>query len=206
MPSIAILGASGHGKVVAEIAELNGFTTIDFFDDRFPELTTIEHWKVVGNSQELYGKAVGYDAVFVAIGNNTIRNQKQLALTKSGANLTALIHPSATVSKYANVGDGSIIMAGAVVNPFATIGKACIVNTNSTVEHDCCLADGVHLSPNVALAGTVSVGMCSWVGLGATVKQLIKIEENVIIGAGATVVNNIPANLTVIGTPAKPLS
>ncbi|MCE9679182.1 acetyltransferase [Shewanella sp. AS1] len=202
----AILGASGHGKVVAEIAELNGYIDIEFFDDRWPELQSVEHWSVKGNSESLLATASSFDLTVIAIGNNNVRLEKQTQLISVGACFSPLVHPSATVSQYAELGVGTVVMANAVINPFAQIGDACIINTSSTIDHDCKLADGVHVSPGSNLAGGVSVGECAWLGIGSQVKQLISIGSGAMVGAGATVVANVSNFQTVVGTPAKPLN
>ncbi|MBE0484487.1 MAG: acetyltransferase [Bacterioplanes sp.] len=201
---MAILGASGHGKVVAEIAELNGWDVV-FFDDAFPSVNGLAHWPVVGSTHDLLNDLQRFDGFFVAIGNNRIRLDKQRMLAQKGATFPVLIHPSAVVSRHANVQAGCVVMAGAVVNPFALINQACIVNTAATIDHDCVLAEGVHISPGANLAGAVSVGACSWVGIGASVKQCVKIGANVVAGAGAAVVSDVADNLTVVGVPAKVL-
>ncbi|MBF4296100.1 acetyltransferase, partial [Vibrio anguillarum] len=153
--SCAILGASGHGKVIAEMAELNGYSDIHFYDDRWPSLGRIELWQVSGNSETLLKQAQHYANVVVAIGNNATRLEKYNQLVASGASCLPLVHPSAIVSRYANVENGTVVMAGAVINPFSRIGQACIINTAATVDHDCVIEDGVHLSPGVHLAGGV---------------------------------------------------
>jgi sugar O-acyltransferase (sialic acid O-acetyltransferase NeuD family) len=201
----AILGASGHGKVLAEIAELNGYHQIDFYDDRYPAIEALEHWDVKGNSQNLRQICRQYSIVIVAIGNNNVRYDKYLMLKSEGANFNPLVHPKAVVSQYATLGECSVVMAGAVVNPFSSIGNACIINTNATVEHDCVLRNGVHISPNGSLSGGVVVGDLTWIGVGASVKQLISIGANAVIGSGATVVSDVSDSLVVVGTPAKPI-
>lgn len=205
MKSCAILGASGHGKVVAEIAELNGYQNITFFDDRWPSLTSVEHWDVYGDTAALLATANEYDVVVVAIGHNATRCMKQRELNTAGANFDVLVHPSAVISKYANIKAGTVVMANAIVNPFSHIGASCIINTNSTVEHDCKLADGVHISPGTSLAGGVEVGENAWIGIGSQVKQLVLIGRDVVVGAGSTVVNHIPDFQTVVGSPAYTL-
>lgn len=204
MRRLAILGASGHGKVVAEIAELNDWQVF-FFDDAYPSIQQLAHWSIVGTTQDLLNSLQQYDGCFVAIGNNRIRLDKEKLLLESGAYFPVLIHPSAVVSGYASVGAGSVVMAGAMINPFAQIGQACIINTASTVDHDCALADGVHISPGAHLAGGVSVGECAWVGIGSAVKQCLHIGSNTLVGAGAAVVANVADGLTVAGVPAKPM-
>ncbi|MDK9762803.1 acetyltransferase [Vibrio sp. D420a] len=205
MKSCAILGASGHGKVVAEIAELNGYQNITFFDDRWPSLTSVEHWNVSGDTAALLATANEYDVVVVAIGHNATRCAKQRELSVAGANFDVLVHPSAVTSKYANIEAGTVVMANAVVNPFSDVGSSCIINTSSIVEHDCRLAEGVHISPNVSLAGGVEVGENSWIGIGSKVKQLVVVGRDAVVGAGSTVINHIPDFQTVVGSPAHTL-
>ncbi|KOY22933.1 acetyltransferase [Vibrio parahaemolyticus] len=202
----AILGASGHGKVVAEIAELNGYTNIEFFDDRWPGLQNVEHWPVKGNSETLLKIAAQFDLTVIAIGNNKIRLEKQNQLSTAGAKFSVLEHPRATISRHSQLGVGTVVMAGAVINPFVQVGEACIINTAATIDHDCSLADGVHVSPGCNIAGGVIIGEGSWLGIGSQVKQLISIGAGVTVGAGATVVNRVPDFQTVVGTPAQLLN
>ncbi len=199
----AILGASGHGKVVAEIAELNGYTNIEFFDDRWPGLQNVEHWPVKGNSETLLKIAAQFDLTVIAIGNNKIRLEKQNQLSTAGAKFSVLEHPRATISRHSQLDKGTVVMAGAVINPFVKVGKACIINTAATIDHDCSLADGVHVSPSCNIAGGVTIGEGSWLGIGSQVKQLISIGTGVMVGAGATVLNHVPDLQTVVGTPAQ---
>lgn len=202
MKKCAILGASGHGKVVAEIAEMNGYRDVVFFDDRWPSLTSLERWVVVGNTDTLCQVAREFDLTVVAIGNNQVRLQKQQQLSKSGAVFSVLSHPTAVVSTYSSVAEGTVIMANAVLSSYCRVGMSCIINTGATVDHDCHLGDGVHISPGVNLAGGVIVGESSWVGIGSQVNQLIVIGRDAMVGSGSTVINNIPDNETVVGTPA----
>ncbi|PSV22651.1 acetyltransferase [Photobacterium leiognathi subsp. mandapamensis] len=205
MARLAILGASGHGKVLADIASITNWDIVDFFDDRWPQLTKIEHWSVVGNTETLFECLDSYDGVIVGIGNNNIRLQKQQQLEQRNAKLVSLIHPSAVISNSATLELGSVVMANAVINPFCKIGKACIINTASTVDHDCYLADGVHISPGANLAGGIKIGSRSWVGIGANIIQLIEIGDDVIVGAGSTVIHSISSFQKVVGSPAKPI-
>ena len=201
----AIIGASGHGKVIAELAELNGFSDIHFFDDKWPALTKVENWIVYGDFNKLLNDLAEYEAVVVAIGHNSTRLKMHRVLINKGALCPPLIHPSATVSPYSCLGVGSVVMAGAIIQAFSIIGQACIINTAATVDHDCHISDGVHISPGSHLAGAVKVGEASWLGIGSSVKQAIKIGSNTVVGAGAAVVKDVLDNQTVIGVPAKPI-
>lgn len=203
MKRLAILGASGHGKVVAETAERCGWQVIEFFDDAWPQTTLNGVWSVVGDSSSLKGALHTYDGVLVAIGNNSIRHRKLLDLEQAGARLCTLIDPSATVSRYALLEAGSVVFASVVVNADARIGLGAILNTGCSVDHDCVLGAAVHISPGARLAGGVRVGDLSWVGIGASVRQLVEIGRHATVGAGSAVVSDVADSITVAGVPAR---
>ena len=201
---LAILGASGHGKVVGDIALMGSYSDIVFFDDLWPDKISIGNWSIICSTETLINSAIKYDAVIVGIGNNNSRMEKYDILTKvKSVSLVTLIHPSAVVSNFAQIGLGSVICAGAIVNVDSIIGDAVIVNTSATVDHDCRLANGVHISPGAHLSGGVHVGKNSWVGVGACVKQNVHIGSNVTIGAGAVVVSDINDGMVAFGNPAR---
>lgn len=203
MNNLAILGASGHGKVLAEIAEITGWKNIVFFDDVYPKIKFLEHWAVIGNSDDLILQLKNFDGCIVGIGDNHVRLEKTFLLNSYSAKLITLIHPSSIVSKYSQINNGSVIMAGAIINPFAEIGISCIVNTLATVDHDSALGDGVHIAPGVNIAGNVHIGIKSFIGIGASIIQGITVGENVTVGAGSVVLNNIKSNDLAVGIPAK---
>jgi len=203
MKRLAILGASGHGKVVADIAECCGWEEIVFFDDAFLRKTTLEGWSIVGNTQVFLSSMNDYDGCIVAIGNNLTRLDKARYLISSGAPIISLIHPTSVVSKYSSIEQGSVVMANAVINSFSKIGLACIVNTSATIDHDCELMEAVHIGPGAHLAGSVKVKECTWIGIGASINQCVSIGKNVIIGAGSVVINDIPDDVLAVGIPSK---
>lgn len=204
MRRLALLGASGHGKVVADAALASGWESIEFFDDAWPQRKRNGLWPVVGDTAVLLEQLAHFDGVVVSIGDCAVRWAKQQLLQAVDARLATVIHPAASVSRHAALGPGSVVMAGAVVNIDADVGAACIINTGATVDHDCRLAEAVHICPGVHLAGNVQVGFGSWVGIGATVKQGIVLGNHVMVGAGAVVVRPIAGGETVIGNPARP--
>ncbi|CAK0752012.1 PglD_N domain-containing protein [Gammaproteobacteria bacterium] len=203
---LLILGASGHGKVAANCAYTSGkWSSLVFFDDRWPELISCGMWSVAGRGDDLFKIAQPDDQVFVAIGNSTTRLDWLHQFQNFGLTIATIIHPSAIVSQGVSIGVGSLIVAGGVVNVGCKIGCGCIVNTGATVDHDCVLEDGVHVCPGVNLAGEVHVGRKSWIGIGSSVIQCIRIGSGVTIGAGAVVLNHVEDGLTVVGVPARPI-
>ncbi|MGZ9100956.1 MAG: NeuD/PglB/VioB family sugar acetyltransferase [Brevundimonas sp.] len=202
--SLAIVGGGGHGRVVADCAEVLGWERIEFFDDKGAG-TASGPWPVVGAVEALFDRLGDYDGVVVGIGANRARLDRHRALAGRGAAMATLIHPRATVSRHARIEAGTVVFAGAAVNFGAVIGQACIINTGATVDHDDHLADGVHLSPGAHLGGGATIGECSWIGLGASVREGVSIGRDVRIGAGAAVVAAAPDAVDLVGVPARPL-
>src|SRR5690606_18534379 len=160
-------------------------------------------WSIEGDTQLLTDRLAKFDGVLVAIGNNYIRQSKLQALLVQGAQLPVLIHPSAIVSRYAEVGAGAVLFAGAVDNVDRRIAMCVLINTAAFIEQDCVLDDAVHISPGARLTGGVCAGKRSWVGIGASVKQLVEIGSGVTAGAGAVVVSNMPDDCVAVGVPAR---
>ena len=198
MKKLVIVGASGHGKVVADIACNLGYTDIIFLDDN-AEVKKCGEFKVAGRCDE----ACKYSSAdfIIAIGNARIRQKLQYEFTKLGLHITSLIHPAATVASNVKIGMGTVVMAGAVINPHVDIGQGCIINTCASVDHDCTIGDFAHISVGAHLAGTVTVGRASWIGAGATVSNNIEIASDCVIGAGGVVVKNITEIGTYVGVP-----
>ncbi len=194
---LIIIGASGHGKVIADIARLNGYETIVFLDADASK-THCGIYPVVGNDD--CADRIDGD-IIVAIGNADVR--KRIMESIDEARIPVLIHPNAVISPSVKIDKGTVVMAGAVINADAIVGKGCIVNTCSSIDHDCIISDYVHISVGAHIAGTVCIGEKTWVGAGAIVSNNINITGNCMIGAGACVVNNIAAPGTYVGIPAR---
>jgi sugar O-acyltransferase (sialic acid O-acetyltransferase NeuD family) len=200
---LAILGASGHGKVVADIAEISGWDEVVFFDDAWPEVKKNSVWSVIGDTDNLLSSIAEFAGVVVAIGNNLIRLEKLNLLSQHDVSLPSIIHPQAVISRYAKIADGCVVCAGVVVNADTSIGFGSILNTACTIDHDCSLSEAVHVSPGAHLAGGIKIGTCAWVGIGAVVRQLITVGSHATVGAGAVVVKDVLERNTVVGIPAK---
>lgn len=195
MDRLVIIGASGHGKVVADIAKLNGYTDIVFLDDN-EDVKECDGYSVIGKSDNAPA-----GLVFVAIGNARVR--RKLIEKYSDRIQPVLIHPNAVVARSAKIGYGTVIMAGAVVNSDAIIGKGVIVNTSSSIDHDCIVRDYCHVAVGAHLCGTVDIGESTWIGAGAIVSNNITICADCKIGAGAVVVKDIDKSGTYVGVPAR---
>lgn len=206
MNKLAILGASGHGKVAADIALQCGWKEVSFFDDNAEGKNKVEHWPLLGDTHALLDSASRFSGIFVAIGNNKIRHEKLTLLSTGGTPIVTLVHPRAIVSPYATLAEGVMIVGGAVVNAFCKVGFGGIVNTGATVGHDCNLDQCVHVAPGANVAGNVSIGRLSWVGAGSAIKQGIIIGAGVTIGVGAAVIRNAKDGEILMGVPAKPYS
>lgn len=199
---LLIIGASGHGRVVADIAlKTNRWQKVAFVDDD-ENIKSTMGIEVIGTVSDAFDRINDYD-IFVAIGNNKIREKIHNRLRMVGASIPTLLHPSVIIGEMVEIGIGSVLMAGVVINCCSKIGEACIINTGTTIDHDNVIEDYVHISPGVHLAGTVTVGKGSWLGVGATISNNVAITCDCIIGAGTVVVEDIAEVGTYVGVPAK---
>ncbi|NLZ95046.1 MAG: acetyltransferase [Bacteroidales bacterium] len=199
---LIIIGASGHGKVVADIAiKMNKWKSIAFLDDD-ESINTSMGLEVIGKTTDAFTYKDEAD-FFVAIGNNAVREKVQENLMEKGLNVASLIHPSAVIGTDVEIGIGTAVMAGVIVNSSTRIGKGCIINTSSSLDHDNVIEDYVHISPGASLAGTVRVGKGSWLGIGSVVSNNVNICSGCKVGAGAVVVKDITESGTYVGVPVK---
>ncbi len=202
--TLVIIGASGHGKVVAEAALASKhWQDVVFLDAQWPNLRHCGPWDVVGADDE--GRFPNPMPFVVGIGNAYKRLRVHEHYIKRGWEPQTVIHPAATVSPFATLGAGSVICAGAVVAPFATLGEACIVNTCASVDHDCVLDTAVHIAPGAHVAGEVQIGARTWIGIGSSVIQCIKLGSDILIGAGSAVVGDLQEPGLYLGVPARPV-
>ncbi len=189
-----LYGASGHGKVIADILKKSGIYEIMFWDDD-PQVR-IEGYKVVQVPEEYANE----DEVILSIGNNATRFKiAGTGIYKWGK----AIHPNAIIAENVTIENGSVLMAGVIVNSCTKIGAHCIINTSSSVDHDCIIDSFVHISPNATIAGGVKIGTGAWIGAGAVLIQNIKIGKWAIIGAGSILISDVPDYAVVVGNPGR---
>ena len=202
---IFVFGASGHAKVVIDIIEKQGRYKVVFLVDDDLSLKGADFfgYPVIGDKIDLLAMPDSPRKFIVAIGNNAARCKVSAWLAENRFEKVSAVHPSAQLSRGALVGAGAVVMAGACINADTVVGEDVIINTRASVDHDCVIADGVHLAPGSTLCGTVRLGAQSIVCAGATIIPNLTIGKNVVIGAGATVINDLPDGVVVVGSPAK---
>jgi sugar O-acyltransferase (sialic acid O-acetyltransferase NeuD family) len=199
---LIIIGASGHGKVAADIAiKMNKWQNIAFLDDD-ATIKASMGLEVIGKTTDAFTYKDEAD-FFVAIGSNATREKIQERLIEEGLNLVSIIHPSAVIGTDVEIDIGTVAMAGVVINSSSRIGKGCIINTSCSLDHDTLLEDYVHISPGVNMAGTVKVGKGSWIGIGSVVNNNVNICSGCKVGAGAVVVKDITEPGTYVGVPVR---
>lgn len=200
--TLIIVGASGHGKVVADIAlNLNKWKRIAFLDDNVSIKTSLG-FDVIGKTTDMHIYKNQAD-FFVAIGNNEVRKKILRMLEDEGISVINLIHPKTIIGSNVEIGIGTVVMAGVVINNSSRIGKGCIINTTCSIDHDNIIDDYVHLSPGVKLAGTVYVGTGNWIGIGSVISNNVNICNNCVLGAGSVVVDDITVPGTYVGMPVR---
>ena len=206
--NIILIGASGHAKVIIDIVEKQNVFKIIGLIDTFKETgTRVDDYTILGTEDELPKLIIEYKIFggIIAIGDNFLRMkiaQKITTIIPDFQFVTA-IHPKAIISKKVLICDGSVIMAGVVVNNNSYIGKHTILNTNSSVDHDCIIREFSSIAPGAILGGNVEINICSAISLGANVIENMNIGKHSIVGAGALVVNSIGDNKIAYGIPAK---
>jgi sugar O-acyltransferase (sialic acid O-acetyltransferase NeuD family) len=199
---IVIFGAGGHAKVIADLALCLGYEVLGFLDDVNPSPRQVMGKPVLGASSWLRsaGKAV---QVALAIGDNRARFTSFETCHDLGLTCAVLVHPRAAVASSAHVGEGTVVLAGAVVNAEAHLGRGVIVNSGAIAEHECTVADFAHLSPNATLGGRVKIGAKAHIGLGACVLPGLEVGERSTLGAGAVAHRTIPPGVVAVGVPAR---
>lgn len=190
---VYLYGASGHAKVVLDIVRFSYYDVPCLIDDN-------------PNDNELAGlpvvhSAEGLSPIIVTVGN--CQKRREIVNKLGNREYLTVIHPKAVVAESVTLGDGTVVMAGAIVNPYAKIGSHCIINTGASIDHDCVINDFVHIAPHSTLCGEIEIGEGTWIGAGTTVIQGIHIGKDCFIGAGSVVVKDIPDGCMCYGNPAR---
>jgi len=208
MDAIVIVGASGHGKVLADIVEQAGqYRIAGFLDRNRPAGTEFFGLRVLGAEADLprLAQELGLAGMVVAIGDNWTRARVagELSRLVPGLAFAAAVHPAARLARGATVGPGAVVMAGAVLNSDCRVGAHCIVNTGASLDHDGVMEDFSSLAPGAAVGGNVRIGAYSAVSIGASVAHGRKIGEHTVVGAGAAVLADLPDRCVAYGVPAR---
>jgi sugar O-acyltransferase (sialic acid O-acetyltransferase NeuD family) len=224
---LLVLGAGGHGRMVADVARSAGFEVVGYADleysnsgrpvDDYGKAVIIEQTELLRRVARRDVMPADADSLVLAIGQNTARHRLLCSIRRCFPGdwpacvsdsiqprflLPVVVHPTAAVSVQARLGPGTVVMPMAVVNAGADIGDAVIVNSAAVVEHECTLSSCVHVSPGSILSGGVRVGERAWIGAGATIIQGIRIGRDAVVGAGAVVIRDVADGETVVGVPA----
>ena len=196
---IVLIGAGGHGLVLADIAKLNGYDEIVFLDDaenkKYP-------YRIIGSISTIEKYIGGYD-FFISLWNKEIRAKLFDQIVRVNGKLVNLIHPSSVIAADVLLGKGVAIMANVVINSKTEINDGCIINTLSSVDHENKIGKFVHISPGCHLSGKVQIGAKCWLGTGCNVVNNILICEESIIGAGSVIIKDIVEPGTYVGVPSK---
>lgn len=203
MKDVIVAGAGAHCKVVLDIIFEGGeFNPVGLLDT--VDCGGVLGVPVIGSDEmleELYQNGVRY--AFAAVGSNRVREKLIRRMEDLGFSLITPVSRYAVISRFAQIGVGTVIMPGAVINAGARVGRGCILNTNCSVDHDCQIGDFTHIAPGCAISGSTTIGAGSFIGTGARVIDRITIGRNVMLGAGAVAVRSLPDNCTAVGVPAK---
>jgi len=204
---IVIWGAGRHAMVVAHTADIaGGFEVCGFLDDinPVPRVGPYKGRMVLGGREVLATNQLnGVDGIALGIGDCLARLSLGKLIQESGFQVPTIIHPTSAIASDVLIGEGSVILAGAVIDPGCRIGKFCIINNNATICHDSSIEDGCHICPGTSIAGGVTIGRGTWIGIGAAIIENIFIGEGSLVGAGAVVIRSIPARSVCYGNPAR---
>lgn len=202
---IIIIGASGHGKVVANILLRQHRVVVGFIDAAKPIGSLVLSYPVIGREEELpvLIRQHQITAAIVAIGDNWIRGKVQIRILALDLPIISAIDPSAIIGANTRIGNGAVICPGCIIGPDCFIGNGCLLNTKASLDHDCRMDDFSSLAPGVTTGGTVIIGIYSAICLSASISHRIIIGKHVVVGASSLIRHDIPDYSVVYGIPAK---
>ncbi len=211
MDNIIIIGSSSHAKVVIDLIEQEGkYHIVGLFEPTLEDYGQDLGYKVYHNAEDLplLVQQLDLKGVIVAIGDNFVRSKvvQDIQLLCPKLAFVSSIHPRATIGKNVSIGEGTVILAGVTINTCSQVGRFCILNTHSSLDHDSVMEDYSSLAPGVCTGGKCRIGHHSAINIGATLVNTMNIGEHCIIGAGSTVLHNIESYKIAYGTPAKAIS
>ena len=203
---IVIFGTGVHSKVVIDVVEKCGKHRIaGLLSSNLQKGENFFGYPVLGNDKEFLMEPGPIKAGIVAIGDNWIRSKVAMNIERHipDFHFITAIHPFTAIGREVSIGAGTVICAGAVINPATKIGQHCIVNTKASVDHDNHLGDFAAIMPGATTAGNVNIGRFSVVCMGAAVKHGVTIGESTVIGAGSTVLKDTTDQAVLLGSPAR---
>lgn len=190
---VYLYGASGHAKVVLDIVRKASMDVTFLIDDN-PNVNNLDGLSVIHSAEDI-------SPIIVTIGD--CQKRKKIVQRLGQRDYVTVVHPTAIKADNVKLGDGTVVMAGVIMNPYVEVGNHSIINTGASLDHDVKVGDFVHIAPHCTLCGEVTVGDGTWVGAGTTVIQGIHIGRDCYIGAGSVVVQDIPDGTLCYGNPAR---
>ena len=205
---VLVVGSSGHASALVDAIELTGRCEIaGYVDDTLPPGTVRRGYRTLGSLKDvarICAEQLISDVV-VAVGDNWWRRKVYSDLIEKcpSVRFPPIKHPTAIVARSAKIGKGAAILADSHVGPGSQVGDFCIVNTQSSIDHDCIMHEFSSIAPGVATGGLVKIGECSAIGVGASISDRISIGRHTVVGTGAVVVRDIPDLVVAYGNPAR---
>jgi len=200
MIDLLILGTGGHARVVIESALTSGENILGLLDTDYKnQQETILGVRVLGGIDLLDDYDRKQVSIIVAIGDNGKRKVWFQQLKEMGFKLATVIHPSAILSNYIDIGEGTFINSGAIINAKTIVGDNSIINTGVIMDHEVKIGKNCHLAPGVKVGGRTTIGENSFIGIGVSIADYIKIGREVVIGAGSVIVKDVKQGVTVVG-------
>jgi acetyltransferase EpsM len=198
MLKYCIFGAGEHGKVIADCIISNNSYSVFFIDDN---QSAPKEWNDIPIFTKNYLNRLKNSSLIIGVGDNKTR--KKIAEKLSKYQFSTFLHPSSYISKFAQIGKGSVAMAFSLVQPNSKVGNHCIINSRASIDHDCIIGNYVHIGPGSILCGNIQVGDGALIGAGSTILPSIKIGKWATIGAGSVIIKDVPDFATVVGNPAR---